>query len=346
MPTPAPRAASVTLGQIVNVLGGTLHGGAPNCIITQIAALEQADEHSISFLSNPRYIGQLAHSRAACVIVAENMREAALKRGACIVADNPYLYFARLTQWWKRQQPKFNWANAGQHIHPSAVIHPSAKIASDAHIGPLCVIEANTYIGSGSVLVACVHVGENCHIGSQCLLHPGVVIGADGFGFARNGAVGWEKIEQLGRVVIGDNVEIGANTCIDRGALDDTEIGNGVKIDNLVQIAHNVQIGPRTVIAANTGIAGSARIGADCSIGGAANILGHLEIAPGTSISPTSMVTRSLHKPELYTGIFPLQTNAQWEKNAAAFKQLAHLRERLRKLEQSLQDITLQNGKS
>lgn len=149
-----------------------------------------------------------------------------------------------------------------------------------------------------------------------------------------------KKIEQLGAVVIGDDVEIGANTCIDRGALDDTVIADGVKIDNLVQIAHNVKIGAHTVIAGNTGIAGSAKIGAHCSIGGAANILGHLQIADGTSISPTSMVTRSIHKPDLYTGIFPIQTNAEWEKNAASLKQLSQLRERIKKLEKALNALT------
>ncbi len=174
-----------------------------------------------------------------------------------------------------------------------------------------------------------------CEIGERCLLHPGVVIGADGFGFASDGASSI-KIEQLGRVRIGNDVEIGANTCIDRGALDDTIIEDGVKIDNLVQIAHNVHIGAHSVIAGNVGIAGSARLGRNCSIGGAANILGHLTIADGTSISPTSMVTRSIHQPGLYTGIFPLQTNEQWEKNAASFKQLHVLRERIKKLEKRL----------
>lgn len=342
-----PRAMPVTLGQIVDALGGALHGGLPSCPITRIASLEKADAQSISFLSHPRYTSQLAQSEAACVIVAENMREAALKRGACIVVDNPYLYFARLTQWWKCKHPEKNWGHfLNSLVHPSAIIHPDAHIADDAQIGPLCVVEANARIGAGTVLTARVHIGVNCQIGQRCLLHPGVVIGADGFGFARNGAAGWEKIEQLGRVVVGDDVEIGANTCIDRGTLGDTEIGSGVKIDNLVQIAHNVHIGPRTVIAANTGIAGSAHIGPDCSIGGAANILGHLEIAAGTSISPTSMVTRSIHQPDLYTGIFPIQTNAQWEKNAAALKQLHILRDRIRKIERMLQEQSCENGTS
>ncbi len=324
------------LGEIVDALGGSLEGAAQRQTrITRIAPLQVADAHSISFLSNPRYAGQLASSQAACVIVAPSLRAAAVARGACIVVDNPYAYFARLTQLWQGQQAPA-WP-AG--IHPSAVVHPQAQVHPSATVGPHCVLERGAVVGAHTVLRARVHIGQDCQVGQRCLLHPGVVVGADGFGFAPEGGA-WLKIEQLGAVRIGDDVEIGANTCIDRGALDDTVIGDGVKIDNLVQIAHNVQVGPHTVIAGNTGIAGSAKIGAHCSIGGAANILGHLEIADGTSISPTSMVTRSLHKPDLYTGIFPLQTNAQWEKNAASLKQLHQLRERVKQLEKALDAIT------
>lgn len=326
---------SLRLGQIVDALGGSLEGGDRDTVIVRIAPLETADASSISFLHNPRYVTQLAHSKAACVIVAETMREAALAHGTCIVTPDPYVYFARLTQLWQAQQS----AAWPVGIHHSAIVHPQAQVDPTATIGPQCVVERGAVIGAHTVLRSHVHVGERCRIGQRCLLHPGVVVGADGFGFAKQ-AGRWHKIEQLGAVAIGDDVEIGANTCIDRGALDDTVVADGVKIDNLVQIAHNVRIGAHTVIAGNTGIAGSARIGAHCSIGGAANILGHLEIADGTSISPTSMVTRSIHKPDLYTGIFPLQTNTEWEKNAASFKQLYQLRERIKKLEKALDALT------
>ena len=323
------------LGQIVAALGGCLEGGDPQTSITRIAPLESADAHSISFLHNPRYAAQLAQSQAACVIVAPAMREAALAHGACITTPDPYAYFARLTQLWQAQQPPA-WP---QGVHPTAVVHPEARVDPSASVGPHCTIERGAVVGAQTVLRARVHIGQGCTIGERCILHPGVVIGADGFGFAKQNGQ-WQKIEQLGAVVIGDDVEIGANTCIDRGALDDTVIADGVKIDNLVQIAHNVKIGAHTVIAGNTGIAGSAKIGAHCSIGGAANILGHLQIADGTSISPTSMVTRSIHKPDLYTGIFPIQTNAEWEKNAASLKQLSQLRERIKKLEKALNALT------
>lgn len=301
-------------------------------MISRISPLETAQADSISFLSNPRYATQMAASRAACVVVAPAMRELAAQRGACIVAANPYVYFAKLTQFWKMQQQGMRPVG----VHPSAVVDPTAEIAPDAYIGPLCVVGAAVRIGAATVLRSRITVSDGCEIGERCLLHPGVVVGADGFGFA-NEAGQWIKIEQLGKVRIGNDVEIGANTCIDRGALDDTVIEDGVKLDNLVQIAHNVHVGAHSVIAGNAGVAGSARIGQGCSIGGAANILGHLTIADGTSISPTSMVTRSIRQPGLYTGIFPLQTNEQWEKNAASLKQLHVLRERIKKLESALE---------
>jgi UDP-3-O-[3-hydroxymyristoyl] glucosamine N-acyltransferase len=182
------------------------------------------------------------------------------------------------------------------------------------------------------VLKSRVSVGEGCVIGARCILHPGVVIGADGFGFAPHQGA-WEKIEQLGAVRIGDDVEIGANTCIDRGALADTVIEDGVKLDNLIQVGHNVRIGRHTAIAGCAGIAGSATIGAHCTIGGSAGILGHLTIADHVHISSFSLVSRSITKPGHYTGIFPIDDNAAWEKNAASLKQLHALRDRVRALE-------------
>ena len=331
----------VRIGQILDALGGELLGGSRDMTISRIAPLETADVGSISFLSNPRYEAQMAASKAACVVVAPVMRAAAQSRGACIVTANPYVYFAKLTQFWKAQQQ--GCMRVG--VHASAVVDATAEIADSAYIGPQCVIGAGVKIGANTVLTSRVTVADGCELGARCLLHPGVVIGADGFGFAHE-AGQWVKIEQLGRVRVGNDVEIGANTCIDRGALDDTVIEDGVKIDNLVQIAHNVHVGAHTVIAGNAGVAGSARIGKGCSIGGAANILGHLTIADGTSISPTSMVTRSIRQPGLYTGIFPLQTNEQWEKNAASLKQLHALRERIKKLENALQAQNSTNGNS
>ena len=320
------------LGSIIEQLGGELQGD-PELEILTLAPLESADAQALSFLSNPKYQQQLATTRAACVIVAPALREAAQARGACIVADNPYLYFARVTQLWQRSRQR----PVGPNIHASAVIDPSAEVDSTARIGPLCVVERGAKIGAGTVLKSRVTVGEDCVIGARCILHPGVVIGADGFGFAKDGER-WEKIEQLGAVQIGDDVEIGANTCIDRGALSDTVIENGVKLDNLIQIGHNVRVGRNTAMAGCVGVAGSATIGANCTIGGSAGVLGHLTIADNVHVSSFSLVTRSLTRPGHYTGFYPLDDNAAWEKNAATLKQLSTLRERLRGLEKEFKE--------
>ncbi|MEK9802608.1 MAG: UDP-3-O-(3-hydroxymyristoyl)glucosamine N-acyltransferase [Curvibacter sp.] len=323
---------ALRLGSIVEQLGGELHGN-PELEIRTLAPLESADGHALSFLSHPKYQQQLASTGAGCVIVAPALLDAARARGACIVADNPYLYFARVTQLWQRSRQR----PAGPRIHPSAVIDPSAEIDATAEIGPLCVVERGAKIGAGTVLKSRVTVGEDCVIGARCILHPGVVIGADGFGFAKDGER-WEKIEQLGAVRIGDDVEIGANTCIDRGALNDTVIEDGVKLDNLIQIGHNVRVGRNTAMAGCVGVAGSATIGANCTIGGSAGVLGHLTIADNVHVSSFSLVTRSLTKPGHYTGFYPLDDNAAWEKNAATLKQLSTLRERLRTLEKELKE--------
>ena len=318
----------LALAAIVDALGGELHGDGAR-LIDGLAPLEHAAPSQLSFLSNPKYQQQLAASQAGCVIVGPAMHAAASARGDCIVADDPYLYFARVTQLWKRQQGS---AHAAAGVHPSAVVDPAAVVDPSATIGALCVVERGARIGAGTVLKSRVTVGEDCTIGQRCILHPGVVIGADGFGFAPNQGA-WEKIEQLGAVRIGNDVEIGANTCIDRGALADTVIEDGVKLDNLIQIGHNVRIGKHTALAGCAAVAGSATIGAYCTIGGRAGILGHLTIADHVHISATSLVTRSILQPGHYTGIFPIDDNASWEKNAATLKQLHALRERVRALE-------------
>lgn len=318
------------LASVVASLGGELHGDA-SLLISGLAPLETATSAQLSFLSNPKYQQQLLTSQAGCVIVGPQMQEAAVARGACIVTDQPYLYFAKLTQMWKRGRD----SQFQPIVHPSAVIDASAVIHPSASIGPLCVVERGAHIGAGTVLKSRVTVGEECIVGERCLLHSGVVIGADGFGFAPNEGM-WEKIEQLGAVRIGNDVEIGANTCIDRGALQDTVIEDGVKLDNLIQIGHNVHIGQHSALAGCVGVAGSATIGAHCTIGGGAIVLGHLALADRVNISAATVVTRSIRKPGHYTGMFPLDDNATWEKNAASLKQLHSLRERIRVLEDKL----------
>ena len=297
-------------------------------LVEALAALEQAGPAHLTFLSNPRLRRHLATCQAACVVVAPAASEAAIARGACIVTPDPYLYFARLTQLWKRQAAPAS----GPAIHPSAVIDPDTVIDPSVRIGALCVVERGARIGADTVLKARVMVGENCVVGERCILQPGVVIGADGFGFAPSAGT-WEKIEQLGAVRIGNDVEVGANTCIDRGALADTVIEDGVKLDNLIQVGHNVRIGKHTAMAGNVGIAGSTSIGAYCTVGGGAGILGHLTIADHVHISALSNVTRSITRPGHYTGFFPIDDNAAWEKNAATLKQLHGLRARVMALE-------------
>ena len=337
--------STVRLADIVAALGGELHGN-PETTIERIAPLDGADEHSIAFLSHERHAAKLAQCRAACVIVSPALQDAARARGATLVHPDPYLYYARLTQWWKQRTEPASAAG----VHPSAVVDASARIDPSAHVGALAVVGAGAQIGAFARIGAQAHVGafarvgertrlgphavlgDRCTIGARGIVHSGAVIGADGFGFAPIQGR-WEKIEQLGAVVIGDDVEIGANTCIDRGALDDTVIEDGVKLDNLIQIAHNVRIGAHTAMAAMSGIAGSTRIGRHCTIGGAAGIVGHVEIADHVHIDAATVITRSITKPGRYSGVFPFDDNAAWEKNAATLRQLYALRERLRALE-------------
>lgn len=321
---------ALRLAEVVAQLGGELHGDG-NLNIERLAPLASAGPGALAFLSHPKYAKDLAASAAGCVIVSPPMAQAAAARGAYIVAADPYLYFARLTQLWRaRHAPP-----PGPRIHPSAVIDPQAEVAPTARVGALCVIERGARIGEHTVLKSRVTVGEDCTIGARGLLHAGVVIGADGFGLAPH-AGAWVKIEQLGAVRIGDDVEIGANTCIDRGALEDTVIEDDVKLDNLIQIGHNVHVGRHTAMAGCVGVAGSAHIGAHCTIGGGAIVLGHLRLADGVHVSAASVVTRSILKPGQYTGMFPIDDNAAWEKNAATLRHLHGLRERLKALERAL----------
>ena len=339
--------ASVALREIAEQLGGELIGDGA-LTVDRIGPLDSATPSTISFLAQPRWRSQLPASRAACVIVGAADRDAAAARGAAIVTADPYAYYARLTRWWAaRERPP-----PQPSVHPSAIVDDHASVDKGACVGPLAVIEAGAEIaagavigahtvvgldarvGAGSRLAPHVTLGERCVVGARCIVHSGVVIGADGFGFAPFEGR-WEKIEQLGAVRIGDDVEIGANTCIDRGALDDTVIEDGVKLDNLIQIGHNVRVGAHTIMAACVGVAGSADIGARCMIGGAALIAGHLRLVEGVEITAGSFVMRSILKPGRYSGVFPIDDNAAWEKNAATLRQLHTLRNRLRALEKN-----------
>jgi UDP-3-O-[3-hydroxymyristoyl] glucosamine N-acyltransferase len=345
---------STRLGELVERLGGHLVGDE-NAEIFGIAPLDSATASHITFLSNPKLRTQAAQTRAAALILsaADDQIISKTYLGARIVADNPYAYFARAAQFFAARQA----TQVAAGIHATAVVDPSAQVASSAVVGPHVVIEANAVIADHAVIDAgCfigngAHVGEMthlfarvtlhaaCRIGPRGIVHSGAVIGADGFGFANEGGA-WIKIPQTGAVQIGSDVEIGANTTIDRGALADTVIEDGVKLDNQIQIGHNCHIGAHTAMAGCVGVAGSAKIGKYCTFGGAAMVLGHLTIADHVHISSGSLVSRSILQAGQYTGFYPLAKNAEWEKSAAILRNLTTMREKIRQLEKTIKSQT------
>lgn len=335
---------SLTLACIVDRLGGELLGdGAIE--VRQVATLDRATAGTIAFLANERYLSRLKTTRAGAVIVGRQLRDAIdVPR---IIADNPYAYFARVSA---LLNPA---ADVQPGRHPSAVIDGAASLASGVQIGPGVVIEAGVVVGAGTQIGAGSYVGhgsrigegcrlypnvtiyQGCVIGDRAIVHAGAVIGADGFGIAMDEGR-WIKVPQVGGVRIGDDVEIGANTTIDRGAIEDTVIEDGVKLDNQIQIAHNVHIGAHTAIAACVGIAGSSRVGRYCRIGGASGIAGHLNIADDVEISAHTLVTKSIAEAGTYTGAYPFEANRDWRRNAASLRNLGELTERIRALEKAL----------
>ncbi|MFA6015065.1 MAG: UDP-3-O-(3-hydroxymyristoyl)glucosamine N-acyltransferase [Gallionellaceae bacterium] len=336
-----------TLTEIVARFGGTIEGDA-NTQIEQIATLESAGGGQIAFLANSKYHKQLETTHASAVIVSA--ADAAATSIPRIVCDNPYSYFAKVSTF-LNPLPSF----AGG-IHPSAVIASGASIATDAHIAANVTVGEGASIGQGSVIMSGCSIGahatignntrlypnvvvyHDCVLGNNLIIHSGAVIGSDGFGFAME-AGAWKKIPQIGRVVIGNDVEIGANTTIDRGALDDTVIEDGVKLDNQIQIAHNVHIGAHTAIAGCVGIAGSATIGKYCRIGGGAIVLGHLTIADQVEISSSTVIGKSIRQAGAYTGLFPFSPNEEWRKNAVQLRHLDEMYNKIKLLEKEIELI-------
>jgi UDP-3-O-[3-hydroxymyristoyl] glucosamine N-acyltransferase len=337
-------AGVITLGELAERLGARLIGDG-DCAISRVATLATAGAGDITFLANPRYRRQLDETGAAAVILAEEC-VAQLATNGLVVAD-PYLAYARVAGW-LNPVPAFAggvhdsaWVAPDSRVHdsawigPQAVVETGASIEAGCFIGPGCIVGRDAVIGADSRLVANVTIAYGCHLGRRAILHPGVVVGGDGFGLA-NDQGRWVKIPQLGKVVIGDDVEIGANTCVDRGAIDDTVIEEGVKLDNLIQVAHNVRIGAHTAIAGCSAIAGSARIGKHCAIGGGVGIVGHLEIADNVTITGMSLVTQSVTEPGVYSSGVPLEKNTHWHRNFVRFKQLDEMARRLKNLEQQI----------
>ena len=345
-------SAPLTVGALAQRFGAEVVGD-PSVVVTGLAPLDKASAQQLAFLSNPLYLEQAAQSGAAAVIVSP----ADLKKldgdtaRTWIVAPNPYALFARIAQLFAAAaapKPAPGVAATAQIaadavVPASCTIGPGVIIEAGAVLGERVVIQGNATVGRGAsigddtLIYAQVSIYHGCKIGARCILHSGAVIGADGFGFAPDfSAAGgeWVKIPQTGAVVIGDDVEIGANTTIDRGAMANTEIGNGCKLDNQVQIAHNVVVGAYTVIAGCAAIAGSTKIGRYCIIGGSANCAGHLTIADRVTVSGGTSITRSIKEPGgHFTSVFPFMPHGDWEKNAALVRGLAKLRERIRKLE-------------
>ena len=343
--TNAP-AAACSLQELVDRFGGTC-GGDLQRRVDGFAPLESATGTQLAFVTGARYRGAVAATTASAVLVtAKDAELLAPHADRLWVCRDPYLQFARIAQHFE----SLSGSREPPGIHPTAVVDAGARIDPSATIGPLVVIGAGVVIaarvriGAASQVGTGSRIGEDallhpsttiypgCTIGARCIVHSGAVIGADGFGFAKDGPH-WIKIPQVGGVVLGDDVEIGANTTIDRGALEDTVIGNGVKLDNQIQIGHNVRVGDDTIMAAFVGVAGSAVIGERCLIGGAARIMGHVDIVDDVVVSTQTFVSRSIAKPGQYTGYYPMAEHAAFEKSAAVLRRLDGLRDRVRTLE-------------
>ncbi|HHQ69430.1 MAG TPA: UDP-3-O-(3-hydroxymyristoyl)glucosamine N-acyltransferase [Halothiobacillaceae bacterium] len=344
-----PANQQTTLGALAKRFSLEIAEKAACRVINRLASLTNADGQSLCFSESGVRPAHLEQTKAAAVLCQSQQASLVNKNSVAIVVDQPRAVFAAIARW------LYAPVSRGGRIDPSAVIDPDAqidssaeigantvigpdvKIASGVVIGPNCLIGANVHIGAETRLVGQVTVLHDCHIGARCLIQPGVVIGSDGFGLVHE-RDHWTRMPQIGRVVIGDDVDIGANTAIDRGALDDTVIEQGVKLDNLIQIAHNVRVGAHSAIAGCAGLAGSSVVGRHCTLGGGVGLAGHLTLADHVHVTGMSMVTRSIHQPGVYSAGTPLDTNARWHKNAARFKKLDALFRRVRHIEQQLDD--------
>ncbi len=332
------------LGELAELVGAQLHGDA-DAEVSGVATLQDAAAGSISFLTNSKYRKYLKATAATAVILGERFLDECQVNA--LVCANPHLAYARISAH-MQTVPK---SQAGQHqtawvsgsavvdasawIGPGAIIEDDANIGQGVHVGPGCVVAAGVTVGAKSQLIANVTLCHGVTLGERVLVHPGAVIGSDGFGLADDNGT-WVKVPQIGSVIIGDDVEIGANTTIDRGALSDTIIGNGVKLDNQIQIAHNVEVGDNSAIAGCVGIAGSTRIGKNSTIGGAVSFVGHLEFADNVHFSAGTLVTRSFNEPGYYSGNLPAMPNREWRKTIAHTRHLDEMVQRLKELEKRL----------
>lgn len=334
---------TITLNEIAIQIGGKVQGDG-GIAITGLATLMAANTGDLSFLANMAYKDQLQSTQASAVIL--HPEQAKGYAGSAILMDNPYLGYAKASMMFDSLPKPSGLIDSTACIDESANIGVNVSIGANAVIGKHvnlgdntiiaagCVIGEHTRIGSGTRLHANVSVYHGCVIGNDCIIHSGAVIGSDGFGFAPDQG-NWVKIAQIGGVVIGNNVEIGANTTIDRGALSDTQIGNGVKIDNQVQVAHNVVIGDHSAIAGGTGIAGSTTIGKHCTLAGAVGVVGHLTITDHVHVTGMTLVSKSITKPGSYSSGTALSTSDEWRRNAVRFRRLDDMAKRIQRLEKA-----------
>lgn len=337
----------LTLADLARRFGGTACGN-PGTEIDHVAPLQRAGPRAIAFVANQRYLGDLTRTNAGIVILSP--QDAAGYTGNALIVDDPHLCFVRVAQLLHPLRTEAAGIAPTAQIAPDATVAASATVAAftsiesgavvgeQVVIGSGCHIGRNVEIGQGTRLLANVVIAHDCRLGRRCLVQAGAIIGTDGFGFARDGER-WQKVPQLGRVVIGDDVEVGANTTVDRGALDDTIIGNGVKLDNQVHIAHNVCIGDHTAIAACVGIAGSTVIGARCTFGGHIGIIDHLTIVDDVHVTAGSLVTSSITRAGVYSSSLKAQPVEEWRRNAARLHHLDELAQRVRDLETTLKKL-------
>lgn len=336
---------SIPLSQLVHGLEATIRGDE-HCLISGVAPIQQAGVGDLSFVTNPLYKKYLADTGASAVICTE--ADAADCRGTVVIAKNPYFIYAKMAAHFQSKQKTSPGIHETAVIGDGASVHPTAAIGPHCVIGHYAVIEAGVVLGSGTVIGDHVVVGEGSlldanvtlyhgvKLGKRVRLASGVVIGADGFGFANQRGV-WHKVPQLGSVIIGDDVDVGANTTIDRGAIEDTVIEEGVKLDNLIQVGHNVRIGAHTIVAGCVAIAGSTVIGKHCMVGGTSAFAGHIEVADQVVITGMTAVTKSIREPGMYSsGIVGAVPTPEFRKNNARFHRLEQLMERVKKLEAAL----------
>ena len=332
---------TVTLGELAVRFGCELRGD-PAATVDSVAALSQAGPRSVSFLANPKYASQLVDTRAGAVIL--DAKSADASPVPSLVAANPHATFARIAGVLHPDPPLNVGVHADANVSPGAHIDASAEIAAQAcvgegarigarcYVGPGCVVERGAQIGDDTRLVARVFVGHHVTFGKRCIVQPGAVVGGDGFGYAPEKGT-WIKVPQLGGVTIGDDVEIGSNTTIDRGALEDTVIEEGVKLDNLIMIAHNCRIGAHSAIAAQSAVAGSSVLGKRCIMGGRAGLTGHITLCDDVVVLGTSFISHSITKPGVYSSALPSEEAGAWRRIVARIKRLDSMAKQLRRVE-------------